>query len=67
MRRVISVTRRYIDFLFNREETVVCRSCELPGIGDSCDCRCHTFRPSNLIDDTELQLPPSDESKVGQD
>jgi len=58
-RRVISVTRRHLDFLFNREETVVSY--------EGAMCRCDRCCGRIPWDDTELQLPPSDESKVGDD
>jgi hypothetical protein len=47
--RVISVTRRYIAFLFPIEK----------GLG--------MYAPTELPLDTELQLPPTDDDKVGGD
>lgn len=69
------MTARHIDFLFNREETVVPywnASLEALGI----DCRPETLRAEmdraveiarGIFGEGDWQLPPSDESKVGQD
>ncbi len=67
-RRVISVTRRHIDFLFNREETVMCgHSCRL-GDGPSGCYKCELVLDElRFSGEGDHQLPPSDESKVGQD
>jgi hypothetical protein len=63
------VTARHIDFLFNREETVV--SEQQPVRFSDSYVSPVTYRIPNAwrlpVDDTELQLPPSDESKVGDD
>lgn len=78
--RIISVTRRHLDFLFNREETVVTdverrfkaaiiESYRTNGrartVTQGADLAWEATR--HLFDGFELQLPPSDESKVGQD
>jgi len=59
MRRVISVTRRHLDFLFNREETVVTGWAYPPDAED--------MRRRLAEGEGDHLLPPSDESKVGQD
>lgn len=49
MRRVISVTRRHIDFLFTHETEEIMHA------------------RTELVLDTELQLPTTDDSHVGED
>jgi hypothetical protein len=62
-RRIISVTRRHLEFLFNREETVMCSQCMQ--LGSACGYHAKLIRVA--VDDTELQLPSTDDSHVGED
>jgi hypothetical protein len=64
MRRHISVTRRYIEFLFSHEEKV------MGAVYDAVVRDIWVNGPPVLRAmplDTELQLPTTDDDKVGQD
>ena len=67
MRRVISVTRRHLEFLFPAEEKVMCAVCERPGVGDDCKCECHAWKPADLFAEGDWQLPSTDDCHVGDD